>query len=314
MRTTTFSVFDYLPAAVREFPKRRAAELAGLAALGGVVGARACAAHLVGRRSEPQPRDQRAGPQSPRPAGAIAADIAMQLLGLACIAALAPPAFWGWTLLTERRLGGLRLKAGLYLAGVAAAAALASLLPAPGSWPLPTGLGGVVGDALLALPRRLLSRLELGHGGDRRGLCDRRDSRPDGALPASASAAARDGERAGGRTPEAQAPAPRPRFDDARGRGRAGLRHGVDRRRHPRGADGEGDGAADVSPPPDRGRSRPPPRAGGAGRRLPAPPWLELKADDDGLTRPRRLRAARQSGAARSAAGPSPASPRRPAR
>ena len=36
-----------------------------------------------------------------------------------------------------------------------AAAALASLLPAPGSWPLPTGLGGVVGDAVLAIPRRI---------------------------------------------------------------------------------------------------------------------------------------------------------------
>ena len=39
---------------------------------------------------------------------------------------------------------------------VVATAGLASLLPAPGSWPLPTGLGGVVGDAVLALPRRLL--------------------------------------------------------------------------------------------------------------------------------------------------------------
>ena len=84
--------------------------------------------------------------------GAIAADIVMQMLGLACIAALAPPAFWGWRLLTERRLAGPRRKAAFYLVGVAAATALASLLPAPGSWPLPTGLGGVVGDALLALP------------------------------------------------------------------------------------------------------------------------------------------------------------------
>ncbi|MBV9286825.1 MAG: DNA translocase FtsK, partial [Hyphomicrobiales bacterium] len=33
----------------------------------------------------------------------------------------------------------------------------ASLLPAPGSWPLPTSLGGVVGDVLLALPRRLVA-------------------------------------------------------------------------------------------------------------------------------------------------------------
>ena len=89
--------------------------------------------------------------------GAIAADIIMQMLGLACIAALAPPAFWGWRLLTERRLERPGLKAGLYVVGVVTAAGLASLLPAPGSWPLPTGLGGVAGDALLAAPRRLVS-------------------------------------------------------------------------------------------------------------------------------------------------------------
>ena len=48
------------------------------------------------------------------------------------------------------------MKAGLCLIGVIAAAALASLLPTPGSWPLPTGLGGVVGDAVLSIPRRVL--------------------------------------------------------------------------------------------------------------------------------------------------------------
>ena len=38
MRTTTFSVLDHLPASVREFPKRRAAEILGLIALAGVGG------------------------------------------------------------------------------------------------------------------------------------------------------------------------------------------------------------------------------------------------------------------------------------
>ena len=80
----------------------------------------------------------------------------MQFIGLASAALLAPPAFWGWSLVTKRRLERPRLRVALYLTGVIAAAGLASLLPAPGSWPLPTGLGGVVGDAILSLPRRLL--------------------------------------------------------------------------------------------------------------------------------------------------------------
>ncbi len=158
MRTTTFSVFDYLPASVREFPKRRAAETLGLLALAGVVGLGV--ALLTWSVEDPslnhatnaRVHNLLGGP------GAVAADIVMQMLGLACIAALAPPAFWGWRLLTERRLDHARRKAALYVVGIAGAAALASLLPAPGSWPLPTGLGGVIGDALLALPRRLASR------------------------------------------------------------------------------------------------------------------------------------------------------------
>ncbi len=156
MRTTTFSFVDHLPAPVREFPKRRAAEIAGLAALLGV-GALTLAL-LTWSVSDPSlnhATSSRIHNLLGAP-GAIAADLVMQFIGLASAALLVPPAFWGWSLLTQRRLGRPRLKAGLYLAGVIAAAALASLLPAPGSWPLPTGLGGVVGDAVLTIPRRIL--------------------------------------------------------------------------------------------------------------------------------------------------------------
>src|SRR5271165_3118695 len=157
MRTTTFSVLDYLPASVREFPKRRAAEMLGIFALAGV-GSLGLAL-LTWSVADPSLNHATNAPVhnllgAP---GAIAADMVMQMLGLGCIAALAPPAFWGWRLLTARRLHHPRLKIGLYLLGIAATSALASLLPAPGSWPLPTGLGGVAGDALLALPRRLMS-------------------------------------------------------------------------------------------------------------------------------------------------------------
>src|SRR5207342_2429040 len=44
----------------------------------------------------------------------------------------------------------LRLRLLLWIVGTGAAAALASALPPTARWPLPTGLGGVAGDALLA--------------------------------------------------------------------------------------------------------------------------------------------------------------------
>src|ERR1700729_2043599 len=156
MRTTTFSFIDHVPASVREFPKRRAAEITGLVALAGV--ASLTLALLTWSVSDPSlnhATNERVHNLLGAP-GAIAADLVMQFIGLASAALLAPPAFWGWSLVTKRRLERPRLKVGLYLTGVIAAAGLASLLPAPGSWPLPTGLGGVVGDAVLSLPRRLL--------------------------------------------------------------------------------------------------------------------------------------------------------------
>ena len=175
MRTTTFSFIDHVPASVREFPKRRAAEIGGLIALAGVAGL--TLALLTWSVSDPSLNHATNAPVhnllgAP---GAIAADLVMQFIGLASAALLVPPAFWGWSLLRRRRLERPRLKVGLYLSGVIAAAALASLLPAPGSWPLPTGLGGVVGDAVL---RSRVASFRSRHG---------RQSRSAPALPGSPS-------------------------------------------------------------------------------------------------------------------------------
>src|SRR3984885_5693063 len=156
MRTTTFSFIDHVPASVREFPKRRVAEITGLVALVGV--ASLTLALLTWSVSDPSlnhATNARIHNLLGAP-GAIAADLVMQFIGLASAALLAPPAFWGWSLVTKRRLERPRLKIALYLTGVIAAAGLASLLPAPGSWPLPTGLGGGGGDAIPPLPHRLL--------------------------------------------------------------------------------------------------------------------------------------------------------------
>jgi S-DNA-T family DNA segregation ATPase FtsK/SpoIIIE len=87
--------------------------------------------------------------------GAVIADLMMQLFGLGSLALLLPIAIWGYRLLGHRRLRHERRRIILWLVGAALAAAFASCLPRSAHWPLPCGLGGVVGDAALRLPVQL---------------------------------------------------------------------------------------------------------------------------------------------------------------
>jgi S-DNA-T family DNA segregation ATPase FtsK/SpoIIIE len=84
--------------------------------------------------------------------GAVAADLLMQLLGLASVVLVLLVAILGWRLVTHRPLYRERWRLLLWLAAAIFAAAFASCLPRTAAWPLPTGLGGVIGDALLRMP------------------------------------------------------------------------------------------------------------------------------------------------------------------
>ncbi len=84
--------------------------------------------------------------------GAIAADLMMQLLGLGSLALLLPIGVWGYRLLGHRPLIREKLRVLLWIFGAVLSAAFASCLPRPAHWPLPCGLGGVIGDAMLRLP------------------------------------------------------------------------------------------------------------------------------------------------------------------
>jgi S-DNA-T family DNA segregation ATPase FtsK/SpoIIIE len=84
--------------------------------------------------------------------GAVAADLMMQILGLGSLGLLLPIAGWGYRLLGHRPLSHERLRVLFWLLGAALAAAFASCLPRSARWPLPSGLGGVVGDAMLRVP------------------------------------------------------------------------------------------------------------------------------------------------------------------
>jgi len=81
--------------------------------------------------------------------GAIVADLMMQLFGIASVALVLPIAVWGWRLAGHRALYRERLRLLTWIAAVVLTASFAACLPRTAAWPLPAGLGGVTGDALL---------------------------------------------------------------------------------------------------------------------------------------------------------------------
>jgi DNA segregation ATPase FtsK/SpoIIIE, S-DNA-T family len=84
--------------------------------------------------------------------GAVASDLLIQIFGIASIVIMLPLAVWGWRLITHRGLGREWLRLLFWIGAIVLGAAFASCLPKSGGWPLPTGLGGVIGDAVLKLP------------------------------------------------------------------------------------------------------------------------------------------------------------------
>ena len=157
MRTTTsFTVLDHIPEPLRLFVGRRVAELVGCAMMAGLVALGLSLA--TWSVQDPSLNHATAAPVHNllRAPGAIVSDFVMQLFGLASLAMMMPFAFWGWRLVTERRLPRLGMRLLLLLLGSLAASGVAALLPVSAHWPLPTGLGGVLGDIVMAIPRRLL--------------------------------------------------------------------------------------------------------------------------------------------------------------
>ncbi len=84
--------------------------------------------------------------------GAIVADLLIQLVGLASAVILIPVIVWGWRLLFGRAVNVGRWRIISWLAGTLVATGMLAVVPTPESWPIPTGLGGVIGDFVLRLP------------------------------------------------------------------------------------------------------------------------------------------------------------------
>src|SRR5713226_2418046 len=91
--------------------------------------------------------------------GAITADLLIQLLGLAAVVLVLPIVVWGCRLIAHRQSGPQWRRIVLWFVGILLASGFVSCLPATATWPLPTGLGGVVGDALLRVPAAVFGPL-----------------------------------------------------------------------------------------------------------------------------------------------------------
>jgi len=141
-----------LPASIREALARRFRELAGLSliALSGV----AAAALMTWSVQDPSlsHATSRAIRNIVGYPGAIGADLLMQILGLGAIMLILPVAVWGWRMLTHRTFDREALRIACWVLCTVISAGFASCWPHGGAWPLPTGLGGVVGDALVRAP------------------------------------------------------------------------------------------------------------------------------------------------------------------
>ncbi len=142
----------HLPPSIREALSRRLRELTGfgLVTLSGV----ASAALMTWSVQDPS-----LSHATSRPihnilgyAGAIGADLAMQILGLGAIMLILTVAVWGWRMMTHRPFDREALRLGSWILCTVIAAGFVSCWPHGGAWPLPTGLGGVVGDALVRAP------------------------------------------------------------------------------------------------------------------------------------------------------------------
>src|SRR5689334_10896939 len=142
----------HLPTSIRDALARRLRELTGLVLIGfaGV----AAAALMTWSVKDPSlsHATSRAIHNIVGYPGAIGADLLMQILGLGAIMLILPTAVWGWRMMTHRDFDRQALRLGCWVLTIVIASGFASCWPRSAAWPLPTGLGGVVGDALVRAP------------------------------------------------------------------------------------------------------------------------------------------------------------------
>jgi S-DNA-T family DNA segregation ATPase FtsK/SpoIIIE len=97
--------------------------------------------------------------------GAVVSDILMQFFGLGSVVVLVPAIVWAIGLVLGRRIVQPGKRAFAWFGAAALGAGIIGCVEAPPTWPLPSGLGGVFGDIVLALPGRFIGAYPSGLAG-----------------------------------------------------------------------------------------------------------------------------------------------------
>jgi S-DNA-T family DNA segregation ATPase FtsK/SpoIIIE len=85
-------------------------------------------------------------------AGATFADVVMQFLGLSGVIAFLPVLSWSLALIAGRRVTRMPARLFAWAGAAPAGSAVLGCFPAPTTWPIPNGIGGVIGDMILRFP------------------------------------------------------------------------------------------------------------------------------------------------------------------
>ncbi|MEP9374662.1 DNA translocase FtsK [Mesorhizobium sp. KR1-2] len=155
MRSATQLALTDTGHGLKDFVWRQAARLVGLALFGFV----AFALASLGTWNVADPSFSHATDNPVTNAmdypGAVFSDLAMQFYGLSSVAALVPAVVWGFLLMTARGVDRMPRRAFAWFGASLLSAAIAGCTTPPPTWPLPSGLGGVLGDMVLKIPGML---------------------------------------------------------------------------------------------------------------------------------------------------------------
>ena len=134
---------------IRDFVARRAVEITGLCLL--LLTAAGATALLTWSVTDPSLNHATSAPVRnflgwP---GAITADLLIQLFGLSAGAILIPVGYASLKMMASGEVLRPKSRLLLLVLGIVSLSAMAAVFPTTGRWPLPTGLGGFIGDVIL---------------------------------------------------------------------------------------------------------------------------------------------------------------------